>query len=187
MQLERYSKLGKRLITSDPSFPENEELLLPSGFKDAKERDIFGVSNLAPIERSLREGQAHDALHDLRLAIQTFNYNYDFKRVNVRGQAANTRAQTFLGTLAKDKVGAADKYRHARDALLSLGASADDKSLQPLLNSELWGKNESKPAALGETQKEDPWFWTVGRPSGLLPVEEKEWSQESMLSSLLSV
>ena len=71
--------------------------------------------------------------------------------------------------------------------LLKLDASEDDKSLQLLLDSELWGKNKSKPAVLGETKKEDLWFWTVDRPSGLSPVEEKEWSLESMLLSLVLV
>jgi len=134
---------------------------------------------LARVEYSLWKGQVHDALDKLRLAIQTFNYNIKFKLDNVRGQCPNTRAEQFLLSLSKDKVSAADKYRRVRNALLALGLSADDKSLCPLLNDELWCKNENAPTAQGDVKTEDPWYWMVGRPSGLSPAEEAEWQIES--------
>ena len=114
----------------------------------------------------------HNALRSLRLAIQTFNYNLKFKKTHVHSQGLNTRWQQFLQSLSKSKVGAADKYRRARKALLALGLCPTDKSLQPLLDSQLWGKNDSTAPDLGETKKEEPWFWTVGQPSGLSVSEE---------------
>jgi len=114
MQLEQYPNLGNYLYVSNLSFPENKKLLLPSGFKDEEERDTFGVSSLAIVEHSLQEGQAHDALHDLWLVIQTFNYNCSWKKVNVHGQATNTCAQTFLKTLSNVKVSAAAQVRCLR-------------------------------------------------------------------------
>ena len=116
-----------------------------------------------------------------------FNHNLKFKQVQIRGQGLNTRWQNFLGTLSQSKISAADKYRRARRALIALGLSEKDLSLQPLLDNQLWGKNKSTTASLGETKQEEPWFWSVGRPSGLDPVAEREWSLESMfLQSICS-
>lgn len=144
-------------------------------------RAALGLNSLATIEFMLWEGQAHDALESLRIAIKTFNYNFQFKTDHVFGQGPNTRAQAFLQELSAGKVSAADKYRTARAALIALGLPQDDPTLQPLSNDQLWAKDSSKPSRLGDTKKEDPWFWTVGRPAGLSPKEEQEWSLESML------
>jgi hypothetical protein len=177
-QLDLYPQLRDELDVVNIAEPEEESLFLPSKFSDAQ-RSFLGIQELARAEYSLREGQAHDALDKLRLAIQTFNYNVKFKLDNVRGQRPNTCAQEFLSSLSKDKVSAADKYRRVRTALLTLGLSENDKSLQPLLNTQLWCKDENAPAAQGDAKTEDPWYWMVGRPSGLSPAEEAEWQIES--------
>jgi hypothetical protein len=161
--------------------PEAENLLLPS-YLTVDKRSRHGIVDLAEIEFNLREGQAHDALEEVRLAIKTFNYNLKFKVKNVRGQRANTRAQAFLATLTADKIKGAQRYRLARNALIALGLSTSDLSLQPLNDSELWGKDSSEPSKLGDTRTEEPWFWTVGRPSGLSTEQEVEWSLERELS-----
>lgn len=108
-QLDLYPQLRDELDVVDVAEPEKEKLLVPSEFSDAKRRSL-GIHELARVEYSLREGQAHDALDKLRLAIQTFNYNMKFKLDNVRGQHPNTRAQQFLSSLSQDKVSATDKY-----------------------------------------------------------------------------
>jgi hypothetical protein len=145
-------------------------------------RTRLGLENLSAIEYDLREGQAHDALYSVREAIKTFNYNIAFKKTNVHGQSANTRAQTFLQSLASDKVSAAEKYRRARAALIRLGLPENDTVLQPLHDGQLWMKNVNLPRVLGETQTPDPWIWTVGRPKGMTRDEETEWSQESEIT-----
>ncbi|KAF8220966.1 hypothetical protein L208DRAFT_1043795, partial [Tricholoma matsutake] len=137
-----------------------------------------GIHELARVEYSLWEGQPYDALDKLRLTIQTLNFNMKFKIDNVRGQGPNTHAQQFLSTLSNGKVSTADKYWHVRTALIALGLLEDDKSLQPLLNTQLWCKNDNAPAALGDAKTEDPWYWMVGRPSGLSLTEEAEWQIE---------
>jgi hypothetical protein len=177
-QLDLYPRLRDELDVVNLAEPEKERLLIPSDFNDAQRRSL-GIHELARVEYSLREGQAYDALDKLRLTIQTWNFNVKFKIDNVRGQGPNTRAQQFLSTLSNDKVSAADKYRRVRTALLALGLSEDDKSLQPLLNTQLWCKNDNAPAALGDAKTEDPWYWMVGRPSGLSLAEEAEWQIES--------
>jgi hypothetical protein len=178
-QVNHYPKICDHIPITDSTRPEEDHLQLPSAFTSAQRNDL-DLGDVAVIEYDLREGQAHDALHAVREAIKTFNYNIAFKKTNIRGQRANTRAQTFLQSLAKDKVSAADKYRRARVALVKLGLSEDDKVLQPLHDSELWMKNVNEPRKLGETSTPDPWFWTVGRPNGMSMAEEADWSQESM-------
>jgi hypothetical protein len=159
----------------DPNFPEKENLMLPSSF-DQHLHEGLGLTLLAAIEYQLREGQAYDALEDVCEKIKNFNANLDFKKANVFGQRANTRAQQFLSRLAGDKVSGAEKYRIARRALIRLGLSELDASLQELHNDQLYGKDTSRPARLGDSKKEDPWFWTVGRPSGLTPKEQTDVS-----------
>jgi len=161
----------------DPKVPELEKLLLPSSFEPAL-REHLGLTSLGAIEYRLREGQAYDALDDLREKIKIFNANSDFKKKNVFGQSANTRAHAFLKQLSTDKVSAADKYRLARRALVSLGLSNSDPVLQELHNDQLYGKDTSRPAKLGDSKKEDPWFWTVGIPSSFTVKEQAEWSLE---------
>ena len=100
-------------------------------------RTSLGLEKLATIEYDLWEGQAHDALHAVQEAIKTFNYNLAFRKVNIHGQSANTCAQTFLKSLAADKVSAADKYRRAQAALLKLGLSESDSVFQLLPNQDL--------------------------------------------------
>jgi hypothetical protein len=166
----------------DPAFPESASLNLPSAFPQHV-RTQLNLDSLASEEYRLREGQAHDALESLRRAIQTYNFNVDFKKNQVRGQGANTRAQNYLQVLEADKKRAALKYAHAREALLKLGLSANDKILRKLDFTNLHGKNMAKPPKLGDSKKEEPWFWNVGRPTGMSEKEEQEWQTECGSSS----
>ena len=158
--------LKSHLEAVNPLTPEKDILLLPSAF-DQPTREELGLISLTKIEYTLRKGQAYDALESVQEKIKNFNSNLDFKKANVFGQGPNTRAQNFLRELIADKVSTADKYRNARRALLSLGLSETDPSLKSLHNNQLFGKGVSRSAKLGDSKKEDPWFWTVGRPSGL--------------------
>ncbi|KAJ6543417.1 hypothetical protein DFH09DRAFT_1367992 [Mycena vulgaris] len=141
-------------------------------------RRSLGMSELAAAEYELREGQAYDALADVRIAIKTFNFNVAFKIAQIQGQSSNTRAQNFLRTLANDRIVAADDYRRARAAMLRLGLSPTDKNLAHLVNDELYAKNTRDSPKMGESGDVDPWFWTVGRPANMTPREEKDWSVE---------
>ena len=151
--------------------------MLPS-FCDQHIHEALGLTSLAAIEYQLHEGQAYDALEDVREKIKIFNANLDFKKANVFGQRANTRAQAFLSQLSADKISGAEKYRVARRALIRLGLSESDTSLQELHDDQLYGKGATRPARLGDSKREDPWFWMVGRPSGLTSREQTDWSLE---------
>jgi hypothetical protein len=182
LQYEYCPFLNDCIDAVDPNTPELTNLFLPSSFQGSSDH---GVTELAKLEYELRLGQAYDALDEVRTKIKIFNANLAFKKDNVFGQRPNTRAQQYLKTLSADKVNAADKYRQARQALLNLGLSKDDQSLRPLHDHELWGKNASCLARLGDTKKEEPWFWAVGMPSKLSEAEQTEWSVECEDKSFL--
>ncbi|TFK71384.1 hypothetical protein BDN72DRAFT_895628 [Pluteus cervinus] len=151
-QGRQFPSLRDSLPNVDLTFPENVTLCLPSHWTTVNRP--HALAHLVPVEHALRDGQCHDALDSLRTAIKTFNANYRDKQNSIRGQHPNTRAQSFLNTLDKDK------------------------SLQPLDKSQLWGRDMGIPAELGASKKPEPWFWVVGRPSGLSPQEEKDWNYE---------
>jgi hypothetical protein len=160
--------------------PELENLFLPSSF-ELSDHHQLGLNELGKIEYQLRLGQAHDALQEVRTSIKIFNSNWDFKKRSIFGQGPNTRALRYLQTLSEDKVRAADKYRRAQGALLKLGLPKNDQ-LRPLHDNDLWGKDTSRPARLGDTKLEEPWFWSVGIPGGLSETERTEWNVECKLA-----
>ncbi|GLB43478.1 hypothetical protein LshimejAT787_1303790 [Lyophyllum shimeji] len=101
-QLVAFPDLSNELSVVDASTPEKALLLLPSSLKPEK-RVALRLDGLAVIEYKLREGQAHDALAELQLAIKTCNANLKFKKKYVHGQKPNTRAQQYLRILKAEK------------------------------------------------------------------------------------
>ena len=184
--LSRYPALRDQVSCIDPDAPEEVPLPLPSFFNQHT-RLSLGIDKLARAEATLRRGQAHDALVKLCMAIRTYTSHVDFKHDHVRGQRAITRAENLIQTLEQEKKRAAELYRRAYSALLRLGLALDDQSLQPLLDSQLFMKDTTKPAKLGDNRREDPWFWQVEClcSSG---IEDQAWAVESrFLSALESV
>ncbi|KAJ7753086.1 hypothetical protein DFH07DRAFT_744589 [Mycena maculata] len=177
-QHERFPSLQSLIEAEAEVAPEKQKLFLPSAFNEHT-RAAHGMSQLSTIEFGLREGQAHDALGDVRHAIKTFNFNIAYKIQHVDGQRSNTRAQNFLRTLANARIVAADEYRRARTALVLLGLDPIHHSLKPLHNEELYAKNTRDSPKMGESGDVDPWFWTVGHPNHLTAKEEQDWSVES--------
>jgi hypothetical protein len=166
----------------DPDKPEGTGLFLPSDFVVAQ-RATLKLGALAKVEYSLREGLAYDALMELRTAIRTFNYNKGLKKSFTHGVGRTTRAGDFMKTLSNDVQLAADAYRRQRVGLVKLGLSKDDLTLRPLEpKAKLDGKG-GKKIQLGDSQKVDPWFWNVFRPSGMSSDEETEWEMESTCHS----
>ncbi|KAF6750008.1 hypothetical protein DFP72DRAFT_851984 [Ephemerocybe angulata] len=160
--------------------PEKILLPLPSNLSQPS-RASRNFECLAQTELKLRQGQAHDGLSDLRMAIKTYNFNVKWKRDNVVGQGPNTRAEMFLRMLIADKTRAGQKYRRARKALLRLGFDPKDPTLRPLDEKDAevdQSKNTSVPSKLGDSKKNEPWYWNVSRPGGLTESEKKQWSIE---------
>ena len=133
---------------------------------------------------TLHKGQAHDTLEKLRMAICEYTCNIDFKRDNVQGQCAVTHAERIVQKLEGERKQAAELYRHAYMALLRLGLASDDQSLQPLPDSQLFMKDTTKLAQLGDNRKEDPWFWQAEHVRNS-DIEDQDWVVESKIPSAL--
>ncbi|KDR67065.1 hypothetical protein GALMADRAFT_1359006, partial [Galerina marginata CBS 339.88] len=167
-----------KITSVDYLMPEKERLLLPSDFQEAC-RIRLGLQSAARAEYEIREGRAHDCLDEVRRCIQTYNHHITIKANDVRGQRYATRARGIVDKLDADTQKAADTYNFTRNALLKLGLSPTDPVLKPLLTNELWAKNAAMPPKLGDSRKEDPWFWHVACPDGLSPEEKAEFYLES--------
>ncbi|KAJ7100502.1 hypothetical protein C8R44DRAFT_550037, partial [Mycena epipterygia] len=132
---------------------------------------------LALVEYELREGQAFDALAEVRTAIRTLNYNLQIKKAQIHGVGPNTKSQNYLKTLSNDIQVAADTYRRARNTLVALGLDEKDVALQELHKGDLFGKSRQQ-AAMGHSKVADLWVWTTGRGANLTEAEEAEWEAE---------
>ncbi|RXW12072.1 hypothetical protein EST38_g13784 [Candolleomyces aberdarensis] len=166
MQFQLWPRLQDLLKLDKAVLIENEPLFLPSQVSQSH-RTYYGLDEAACLEYTLHEGQAHDALDSLCLAIKVYNHNIAFKEKHVHGQGPSTRSQAYLKTLQDDKLKAFHKYQEARSALLNLGLDPNDKALQPLEQSQLYmTKNRSGQSKLGDSKKGDSWYWNIGRASG---------------------
>lgn len=68
------------------------------------------------------------------------------------------------------------------NALTALGFLTHEEGLYPLNKSQLWGKNVFVPHVTGDSSKENPWFWSVGKPAGL---SDTSWLIERKFVQLL--
>ena len=112
----------------------------------------LGLQVLADTKWHLGKGQASNALDKLCMSILTWNLHFEFKKLKVHGQQQNTWVQHLLKMLWKEIVTAADTYHHACNALLHLGMDENDATFCPLMDNELYWKNTSKAAKLGDNR-----------------------------------
>jgi hypothetical protein len=176
-QLDRVPELHRYMSEMDGGEPEKMRLLLPSDFSPA-DRARLELSGLATAEYGLREGQAHDALADLRTAIRTKNFNLNLKKTDIYGTGATTRAGNYLKGLQNQVQGSGDTYRRSWRGLRALGLPKGDATLQPLSRNEQWGKGGVALKVIRSKDRE-PWFWAAQRPAGLDAKAEADWEEES--------
>ncbi|KAF8145604.1 hypothetical protein K438DRAFT_1991693 [Mycena galopus ATCC 62051] len=130
-QIQRVLDLSERMSEIDPEKLEKMKLLFPSQF-NAAQQTAMGLAALAQVEYVLREGQAFDALCNLRTAIKTLNYNKQIRKTEIHGQGATTRVQGYLKTLYNDVHLAAETYHRMWATLIALRLLNDNKILKPL-------------------------------------------------------
>jgi hypothetical protein len=167
--------LRDHIPISDSTKPEDDHLQSPSAFTMTQQTGL-GLADLTAIEYDLHEGQAHDALHAVREAIKTFNYNLAYKKKQISmGNELILEPNHFCNPCQRIRF----LQLISAGVLLKLGLPEDDKVLQPLHDNQLWMKNVNEPWKLGETVMPDPWIWTVGHPKGMSKEQEAYWSQDS--------
>jgi hypothetical protein len=77
-QHKHYAQLHDLIPPVEMSSPEDDPLLLPLALP-RESRTRLQLSNLAAIEYALREGQAHNALNQIRDAVKLYNCNVAYK------------------------------------------------------------------------------------------------------------
>ena len=144
-----------------PYKPQDILLHLPSSYKF---RTPLQRPELRLYELRLREGRAHDALHEMRQHLRVRTHLYQQKDKYARGVRHNTRANSAINKSQAKVNRAAEKYRASRDAMMSLSdplVLPDWNDTLPVLKAEdvrgllevLMGESEGK--------RRPSWIWTM--------------------------
>jgi hypothetical protein len=164
-------------LTINEKIPELTPLLLPSSF-DSDQRLAPLLKDAAEIEFKLRLGQAYDILQDVRDSIHEYYYFTTERGLNSNSQSLATRNMKPLRELILGQDALVNRYMYTFKALNQLGL-ATDCELKPLRRDQLWGKNVFLPHHMGDSTKDFPWFWYVGRSS---KYTQDAWLVERMCS-----
>ena len=144
-----------------PYKPQDILLHLPSSYKF---RTPLQRPELRLYELRLREGRAHDALHEMRQHLRVRTHLYQQKDKYARGVRHNTRANSAINKSQAKVNRAAEKYRASRDAMMSLSdplVLPDWNDTLPVLKAEdVRGLSE---ALMGESEgkRRPSWIWTM--------------------------
>lgn len=164
--------------------PEEVRLWLPS----ALPRQVPCDTRLRDIEWSLRYGQAHDALTELRQALRSRSYMLRFKDRFLRGQGANTRARNSLRAVDAKVDAAATRYRTAYRAMVTLspllGKTGWQNALRPLTDEDI---RQMTAGTEGESEgrRRVSWIWLTCGQGEELEGGENEL-RDGMLICLLT-
>ncbi len=143
---------------------------LPSSF-DNLVLQRPAVASLVSWEKRVRQGQANDALSDLRTHLVTTEM-LKIKKLDATGKSSTTRMGKKLRRQNDQVVAAADDYRRARLALIHLGMDEGDVLFRPLKKTDVAGFTMStETQQLGDSRKTVSWIWEdfsfVERPGDL--------------------
>ena len=154
---EKAETLHSDLLQRPQDFP----LFLPSSIA----RSVSCNETLKQIEWKLREGQAHDALNELRQALRSKAYMLRFKDRFLRGQGANTRARNCLKNIDGKVLASASKYRAAYRALVVLGGLLNKvgwkNQLRHLADEDIRSMTDGTDDARSEGRRKLSWIWLV--------------------------
>lgn len=119
-----------------PPMAENTKLWLPS---DLPPSELASGCNkrLPQMEVKLREAQCADALTLVRSRLHAKRHLIVFRNANHVGQRQSTRSRTLIGRIGERINEAADKYRHARLALIKLKGASYGVKYRELLQTDI--------------------------------------------------
>ena len=141
--------------------PQDIPLYLPSSFKF---QCPLQQPELRMYELRLREGRAHDALHEMRQHLRVHTHLHKQKDKYARGVHHNTRSNKSISNCQAKVDRAAEKYRISRDAMLSLSDTlvVPDwwNTLRVLKADDVRGLSD---ALIGDTEgtRRPSWIWTT--------------------------
>ncbi|KAL1713357.1 hypothetical protein EV715DRAFT_211820 [Schizophyllum commune] len=130
-------------LQDDVDDTENITLFLPSEILSARARAAVCAPGLDVIEARLREGEAHEALEEVRRALRARTVTNTFRNRQVRGITLATRSRGVLDKISKRVHSAKLRYRVSRAALLRLrGRGPWEEALRELADDDVRALNE---------------------------------------------
>lgn len=169
-------------VVVETTFPERQSLPLPSSY--GKEKCSGSLRRIALCELKLRQGQANDTLHLLRVAIAHKSFIY---RSRIRKNAATTNFANRLRSYGDARAiqmsidNAAKIYTTARSAMVMLGAGDDLlDQFQSLKREDLAASTAiANPNEAGQGKKKLSWIWHTTSRTG---TDDPVFVTESMYS-----
>ena len=163
-----------------PRKTQDIPLVLPSSLGKVQ---LIG-NELREYEWRLREGQAYDALHDMRQHLRLRAHCYKHKDRFSRGVRENLRSQTTIKKVQVKVDRAARKYRAARAALVSLSKEINSedwkarmKPLKELVPGDVRGLSDGLEGE-SEGKRTISWIWLVSY--GPMAGGDEEQTNEGM-------
>jgi hypothetical protein len=162
-QLHLMPGSAERITNHEIGEPEMEILFLPSDFPLAV-RESLGFHHLGEVEMLLREGEAYDALRDLRSAVKHINGLSYEKRSSVRNSGPNTRTKQLIDDAKSKCDNWIEKYTAARQAMINLGCTRveENDEFPKLTAADAVMKYTELPHALGDGSKSTGPLWRAG-------------------------
>ncbi|KAL1740910.1 hypothetical protein HDZ31DRAFT_85158 [Schizophyllum fasciatum] len=130
-------------LQDDADDVEHVTLFLPSELPSSRVRAAVCAPGLDVVEARLREGEAHEALEDVRRALRARTVTNTFRNQQVRGITMSTRSRGVLDKIAKRAHSAKLRYRFSRAAMLRLrGHGPWEDVLRALADDDVRALNE---------------------------------------------
>ena len=141
--------------------PEVAMIPLPS-YLGAARCEALGISSLVQQEVLLREGQANDALHAIRVGLADKAVIFRNTVRSSKTQSGTTRAWNQVNAVSKAVALNAKKYCVCRTQLFKLGADQLLEKFLPLKKGDLKASSAvADPSARGQRNSTLPWFWSL--------------------------
>jgi hypothetical protein len=135
--------------------PEAMQLFMPSEIGSAVTRKNICAIGLPEIEARLRQGEAQDALEEVREGLRTRTMTNRYKLRHYTGQGLMTRGQGMLRQINVKIHIAKLPYRYSRAALLEVRGHGDwEERLRILEDDNVWALNERALTAEEKAQNE---------------------------------
>ncbi|KAG8771069.1 hypothetical protein FRC12_003872 [Ceratobasidium sp. 428] len=154
----RYQKLLDEDLEED-----DLDLGMPSSYMPAT-LETAGLSTLAELERKLRRGFCNDAIESVRRLLGAKAAAINYKKAQIRGQVAVTRAESRIQAHAEKIEKARWRYLNSRSALIKpVMTEADTIEYQDLVPDDLQSlKSHFEDYAtqrVGHSQTKLSWIW----------------------------
>lgn len=142
--------------------PEERQVLLPSTLGHLKCAEL-GYIRLARNELKIREGQANDALHAIRMAIGEKSFRFRKQLRSATSKAQKTRSWDSIHNATKQLSYHRLIYSQARHAMVVLHAPPDTLDKYKVLKREDLRSSTAiqEPNAMGQRNNSLPWIWLI--------------------------